>query len=70
MTKILVVEDEAPIRERIAKALTYEGYETFQGENGRIGLELAPLPRNEPVHDRPYSLTGKTQGCRNGLQSE
>ncbi len=41
MTKILVVEDEAPIRERVVKALTYEGYVTLEGENGRIGLELA-----------------------------
>lgn len=41
MIKILVVEDEAPIRERVAKALTYEGYETLVGENGRVGLELA-----------------------------
>lgn len=41
MTKILVIEDEAPIRERIVKALTFEGYETFEGENGRQGLELA-----------------------------
>lgn len=41
MTKILVIEDEAPIRERIVKALTFEGYQTLEGENGRIGLELA-----------------------------
>ena len=41
MTKILVIEDEAPIRERIAKALTFEGYQTLEGENGRAGLELA-----------------------------
>lgn len=41
MTKILVIEDEAPVRERIVKALSFEGYETFEGENGREGLELA-----------------------------
>ena len=41
MTKILVVEDEAPIRERVLKALSFEGYEAIGGENGRIGLELA-----------------------------
>jgi len=41
MTKILVIEDEAPIRERIVKALRFEGYETFEGANGRQGLELA-----------------------------
>ncbi len=41
MTKILVIEDEAPIRERVVKALSFEGYETFGGENGREGLELA-----------------------------
>ena len=41
MTKILVIEDEAPIRERMVKALTFEGYEAYGGENGREGLELA-----------------------------
>lgn len=41
MTKILVVEDEAPIRERVIKALNFEGYEAIGGENGRVGLELA-----------------------------
>lgn len=41
MTKILVIEDEAPIRERVLKALSFEGYEAIGGENGRIGLELA-----------------------------
>jgi two-component system OmpR family response regulator len=41
MTKILVVEDEAPIRERVLKALSFEGYEAIGGENGRVGLELA-----------------------------
>ncbi|MDH3474304.1 MAG: response regulator transcription factor [Rhodospirillales bacterium] len=46
MTKILIVEDEAPIRERIVKALKFEGYETLEGENGRVGLELAK--RHDP----------------------
>ncbi|MDH3596492.1 MAG: response regulator transcription factor [Rhodospirillales bacterium] len=41
MTKILVIEDEAPIRERVVKALNFEGYEAYGGENGREGLELA-----------------------------
>lgn len=41
MTKILVIEDETPIRERVVKALSYEGYEALGGENGREGLELA-----------------------------
>jgi two-component system OmpR family response regulator len=46
MTKILVIEDEAPIRERMVKALNFEGYEAYGGENGREGLELAK--KHEP----------------------
>ena len=41
MTKILVIEDENPIRERMVKALSFEGYEALGGADGREGLELA-----------------------------
>ena len=40
MTRIIVIEDEAPIRERIVKALSFEGYDALGAENGRAGLEL------------------------------
>lgn len=41
MTKILVIEDEAPLRESIVDALTFEGYEVVEAENGLKGWERA-----------------------------
>lgn len=41
MTKILVIEDEAPIRENILELLDAEGFDTIEAEDGRIGLQLA-----------------------------
>lgn len=38
---ILVVEDEADIREAIAESLTEAGFKVTTAENGAIGLELA-----------------------------
>ncbi len=38
MTKILIVEDDDLIRERLVKALTYEGYEVLEAENGAVAL--------------------------------
>ena len=40
MTKILVVEDEDMIRERLVKALGFEGFEMSEAENGAVGLQL------------------------------
>ena len=39
--KILIIEDQAPMRRNIALMLQLEGYETVTGENGRAGLEVA-----------------------------
>ena len=39
--KILVIEDEDNIRQDIAKILSMQGYEIFQAENGREGINLA-----------------------------
>jgi len=41
MTRILVVEDEAPILENIIEALELEGYDAQGAANGQLGLELA-----------------------------
>lgn len=41
MPKILVVEDEKPLRENIITTLKYEGFEVIEAENGLIGLQLA-----------------------------
>ncbi len=39
--KILIVEDERDMREAMSDALKKEGYEVFEAENGRDGLQLA-----------------------------
>jgi two-component system, sensor histidine kinase and response regulator len=41
MTKILVIEDEAAIREEVADWLQFEGYEVIEAENGRFGIQAA-----------------------------
>ncbi|MBI1258715.1 MAG: response regulator [Chloroflexi bacterium] len=41
MAKILVIEDEANIRENMAEILVYEGYEVETAENGQVGVERA-----------------------------
>lgn len=38
--KILIVEDEEPIRKLIYKVLSYEGMLVYQAENGTQGLEM------------------------------
>jgi len=39
MVKILVIEDEAPIRDEVMDWLEYEGYEVIGAENGKTGLQ-------------------------------
>ena len=41
MTKILVIEDEAPIRDKIVTVLKYENYDVIDAPNGREGVESA-----------------------------
>jgi len=41
MARILVIEDEAPIRENLLRFLRLEGHDVVAAENGRIGLEMA-----------------------------
>jgi len=38
MTKILVIEDEAPIRDKIVTVLKYENYEVIEAPNSRAGV--------------------------------
>ena len=39
--KILIVEDEAPLRQAIFDKFKREGFQTFHGKNGEEGLEIA-----------------------------
>ncbi len=41
MTRVLIVEDDTPIRHLLDDFLTCEGFDTLQAENGRVGVELA-----------------------------
>jgi CheY-like chemotaxis protein len=41
MLRVLIVEDEKPIRELLDDFLSYEGYVTLLAENGERGVELA-----------------------------
>ena len=41
MRTLLVIEDEAPLRESIITILTIEGFEVIGASNGREGVELA-----------------------------
>lgn len=39
--KILIIEDQAPMRRNVALMLQLEGYKTCVAENGRVGIEVA-----------------------------
>lgn len=41
MARILVIEDEKPLRDEIAATLNYEGYDVAVAENGRNGVDVA-----------------------------
>lgn len=47
--KILVIEDQAPMRRNIALMLQMEGYEVCSAENGRVGLETARKERPDLI---------------------
>lgn len=41
MKRILIIEENSSVRSNIIELLTSEGYETFEAENGKIGITLA-----------------------------
>lgn len=41
MEKILIIEDEPVIRKQMAKIFRFEGFETLEAENGRLGAAAA-----------------------------
>jgi len=46
---ILVIEDEAPIRDRILKLLKFEGYSAFGADNGAVGVGMAQLHKPDLI---------------------
>ena len=41
MKKILIIEDDKNIMDNLTEILTNEGFEVFQADNGKKGVELA-----------------------------
>jgi DNA-binding response OmpR family regulator len=39
--KILIVEDESPLRNAVSDILSFEGFQVFQAKNGQEGLDIA-----------------------------
>ena len=48
-TKILIIEDQAPMRRNVALMLELEGYATSVAENGRVGIEVARKERPDLI---------------------
>jgi CheY-like chemotaxis protein len=40
MASILIIEDEAPIRDNLRRLVQLEGYDVLEAENGQRGLDL------------------------------
>jgi CheY-like chemotaxis protein/CRP-like cAMP-binding protein len=40
MKRIVVIEDNTEVRENLCEILTLSGYETFEAENGKIGIQV------------------------------
>ncbi len=47
--KILIIEDQAPMRRNVALLLEMEGYKTCTAENGRLGIEVARRERPDLI---------------------
>ncbi|MDD2799219.1 MAG: response regulator [Bacteroidales bacterium] len=47
--KILVIEDEPILREEISEMLSFEGFDVYSAENGRVGLQTALIHRPDLI---------------------
>lgn len=47
--QVLVIEDEAPLRERMVRMLQFEGFAPLSAENGQQGLEIARSARPDAI---------------------
>src|SRR5512135_947558 len=65
MKKILIIDDDATLRETLAAALTAEGYSTAQAADGRDGLLKASKgPFDLIVMDLVMPMLGGLEVCR------
>lgn len=49
MKRILIIEDEKPLREAFAFLFESEGYDVFLAENGKAGIEALPRARPDLI---------------------
>ena len=47
--KILIIEDQAPMRRNVALMLQLEGYNTLAAENGKVGVAMAKAERPDLI---------------------
>ena len=47
--KVLIVEDEAPLRNAVSDILSFEGFDVFQAKNGQEGLDTAIKERPDII---------------------
>lgn len=62
MNKILAIDDEEPIRRRLEKLLTFDGYEVFTAENGKQGLEIFQKLKEKQNHIKVVLVDLKMPG--------
>ena len=57
--KVLVIDDEPPIRKLLRMGLSTQGYEILEASNGKIALELlAQNPGADHSRSRPAGYPG------------
>lgn len=49
MAKILIIEDETPLREALKIKLTKEGYEAIEAQDGIQGIEMAKAEKPDLI---------------------
>jgi CheY-like chemotaxis protein len=48
--RLLLVDDEPPIRKLLRMGLTAQGYQVLEAPNGKAALDLLDLPANRYPH--------------------
>ena len=61
--RVLVIEDDAAIRQGVVDALEFEGYETLYSGNGEEGLEMAVAFNYDLLLLDAYGVLTTTSGA-------